>query len=1048
MKQKLAIAFAALMIASMASVISTSTVSATHTQSATIDATLLVPSTEKVLTITVTNNGPDAIENVRIVLPTGFTTPAATAVVLADDNEVTLGGLDNENVVIPAGTKLVLTGNTTITLPENMEVIRKADENIRVENAAGTAGENRTLVDNVHIRKPVNTKVTGLVANDNVTLDDAQTVWLQENDVVVVTEAIVLRKTGGNLQLVDDATVKVHDDVNVTGLSAVDNVKLIKELTGKVENAEHWITTAAVNTKIGIDTYSLAAGAWITIMRASGESGENRVVVPAGAIVKLAGSTTVKLLENTQVTRESPENLVTTHSENRPINWTQTVAGNEIEWVGIGDNEIASGASLSFPLFATTPATDDEYSIFVRATDTEGNLIVTEIVVNVDATGPTVTAQITPSWAGSGAQVTVKVKASEKLAKLDNVMVAENNGDNVWIAMTSSDMINWTGSYTTGDNWQRDGEAVVFVIGADFEDEAGNAGTDYDNKFNIDREAPLKPDLGALTSWITENSVKTPKEGLQTTTATWLIEGTAKDNFLGWIAAREGMTVRIRVGSTTYDFSPSASGYFYQSITLAQGRQEVGIKYIDRVGNVGPENAENVILDSVAPSVAVTSPSAKYINDNTPLIRVTLSDATLGIENTAFDNSNKKSSGYSVFLRRNGDNLVLATLTPKTPIPGPFTSGTFENQYSTVLVDNVYNIWVIAGDNLENAETYFSFTIDTVAPSAPASLVSSLTAGTVATPTSTTSTSYALTGSAEADSTVKVYTTTDGGVTWTAAAVTATASTTGAWNLTVPLTSFAGESVGVAVTSTDAAGNESARTLNGYFKYTPASASSLAGSVTAGASPATASVTTNSTVAITGTASPNSTIKVYTTVDGGVTWEEYADGETTASATGAWTTSVALSDFAGEALGIAVTTTDAAGNESARALYGYLLFDPNAPTVNLTAPVSGATTDQSSVEVTGTVSKDAWESYTDITLTLQVGTGSVVVPIASDGTFVYSVALSEGLNTVLVRATDGVNVGAPVSVAVTRTVTPWATYAILVVIVALILAAIAIFRRR
>jgi len=1035
------------MIASMASVISTSIVSATHTQTATIDISLLPNSTAKVLTVTVTNNGPDAIENVRIVLPTGFTTAAATALVLANDNEVELA--DNENiVVIPAGTKLVLTGNTTIKLPENIELIRKADENIRVENAAGTTTENRTLVDNVRIKKPLATNMTGLVANDNVNLADAQTVWLQENDVVMVTEEIVLRKTGGNLELVSGATVKVHDDVNVTGLSTIDNVELINELTGRVENAEHWITTHAVNTKIGIDTSMLAAGAWITIMRASGESGENRVVLPAGSVVNLAAATTVKLLENTEVTRSSGENVLTTHVENRPINWTQTVNGNEIEWVGIGDNQIASGASLSFPLYATSPASTGDYSIFVRATDTAGSLIVTEIVVKVDATAPTVTAQMTPSWVKGNTAVTVKVIASEKLAKLDNVMVAENNGENVWIEMTSSDMINWYGTYTTGDNWQRDGEAVVFVIGADFEDEAGNAGTSYDNKFNIDRSAPSKPDLGALTSWITENSVKTPKVGLQTTTATWLIEGTAKDNFLGWLAARAEMTVEIRVGSTVYTFNPSASGYFYQSITLAEGTQEVGIRYIDRVGNAGPENAENVTLDSVAPAISITSPTAAYINDNTPLISVNLSDATLGIENTAFDNTNKKSSGYSVFLRRDNDNLVLATLTPRTPIPGPFTSGTFENQYSTVLSDLKYNIWVIAGDNLENAEAYFRFTIDTVAPSAPASLVGSITAGTVATPTSTTSTSYALTGTAEADSTIKVYTTTDGGVTWTAVTGGATASSTGAWNLTVQLTGFAGESVGIAVTSTDAAGNESARTLHGYFKYTSASTGSLAGSVTAGASPATASVTTNTTVAITGTASPNATIKVYTTIDGGVTWTEYADGEATASATGAWTTTVDLTDFAGDALGIAVTSTDAAGNESARSLYGYLLYDPNAPAVDMTAPVSGTSTDQSSVQVTGTVSKDAWESYNDITLTLQVGTGSVTVPIASDGTFVYSVALSEGLNTILVRASDGVNVGAPVSVAVTRTVTPWATYAIIVVIVALILAAIAIFRRR
>jgi subtilase family serine protease len=116
--------------------------------------------------------------------------------------------------------------------------------------------------------------------------------------------------------------------------------------------------------------------------------------------------------------------------------------------------------------------------------------------------------------------------------------------------------------------------------------------------------------------------------------------------------------------------------------------------------------------------------------------------------------------------------------------------------------------------------------------------------------------------------------------------------------------------------------------------------------------------------------------------------------------------------------------------------------------VSISSPAGGTTIDQSSIEITGSVTKDSWESYSSIILTLQVGTGSVVVPIGSDGTFVYSVALSEGLNTIVARASDGVNLGAPVTVTATRTVTPWATYAIIVVIIALILAAIAIFRRR
>jgi len=1029
------------MIVSMASVISTSTVSAAHTQSATISQTLLPPTTAKVLTITVTNNGSDAIDNVRIVLPTGFTAVGPTSVVLANDNAVELA--DNENiVVIPAGTKLKITGAITVSLPANTVLIKPSGDNIRVENAAGTSTENRILLENARIYKATAQNLVGLVAGDNVNSHEARTVWLQENDVIMVTQTTVLSVVGGKMMLPADATVKVHDDVNVTGLTTGDNVDLIAALSGEVVTTTNWILEGAVSTRVGIDTHTLVAGAWLNL------SVDNGIVLPAGSKVALSGDTTVMLYENTQVTRSTPENIWTPSAENRPQNWMQTTSGNTLEWVGIGDNRLAAGASLAIPLYATSPGTTGSYSTFVRATDTADTTMITELVVTVDATAPTVTVQISPSTVKGSTQVAIKVVASEALAKLDNVMVCENNGENTRITLTSADGgVNWTGTYTTSDNTQRDGTASVWVVAAQTEDMAGNKlASNYENTFTVDRAAPPKPNLAGFTSWIAD-SANTPGAGIQTSTASWLIEGTAQDNYWQALSAREGMTVKIRVGTTVYTFSPSSSGYFYQTVTLSQGKQEVGVQYVDKAGNAGLENVENVTLDSVAPAISITTPSSAYSKDNTPLIVVSISDATLGVENTAYTNTTK--SGYTVQLRRN-DNSIAATLTPMTAIPGPFTSGIFENQWPTdnALPDNVYKVYAIAGDNLENAVVIFSFTIDTVAPSAPASLVGSLVGtGTIASPTSTTSSAFTLTGTAEANSSIKVYVTTDGGVTWTELTTAeATASATGAWSTSVSLTGSAGSTTGLKVTATDAASNESASTAYGYFKYTPASASSLAGSVTGGVSAAAATVTTSSSVAITGTASPNATITVYTTIDGGVTWTVY--GDVTASASGAWTTTVALTEFAGDALGIAVTASDEASNESARALYGYLLYDPNAPAVELTAPISGTSTDQSSVEVAGTVSKDAWESYADITLTLQVGTGSVVVPVSSDGTFVYSVALSEGLNTILVRASDGVNVGAPASVAVTRTVTQWATYAIIVVIVALVLAAIAIFRKR
>ncbi|WP_428083817.1 Ig-like domain-containing protein [Candidatus Hadarchaeum sp.] len=1018
---------------------STSSVSATHTQTVSIDKTLLPYNKKVTLTVTVKNNGPDAIDNVRIILPSGFTGPEVLAAVPAG-TDAQLAAVDNENVVIPAGTKVKILAGSTVTIPADTEVIRLADENVRVENTPGSPLANRVLLENVRIKKAA-AVTTDNLGGENVNLNEDTKLALKENDVVTLAETIVVRKSGGIYTLVDDAHVKVHDDVNVGGVTGAENVVLLKDTAVTVSDGSSWITQHAVSTKVGIDTYTLVAGAYVTLTYP-----ENKVVLPAGSKVVLNSGANLMLYENTEVIRKAGENIyVATDVENRPNGWSQSVSGSTLEWVGISDNKIPAGGSLAFPFTVTTPPTTGDYTIYVRAKDKAGALIISEITVTVDATSPTVTVEVSPKYVKANTKVTIKVTASEALAKLDNVMVEENNGENVQITMTpSADKKVWTGTYTTSDNLSRDGLAKVYVIGADYEDLAGNTGSSATDSFTIDRRAPPAPNLSALTAWITENATRTPAPGLQTNVKEWTIEGTAQDNFLDVIGPQEGITVKIRVGTQVFTVSADSSGYFYKDIVLSEGKQEVGIKYIDKAGNEGPENYENVTVDTVAPSISITAPSKEYINDNTPLIRVLISDATLGVENTGFNAADN--TGYTVQLRRD-DNTVVDTLAASSTIVGPFKSATFENQYPTELPDNLYHIYVRAGDNLQYSEAIFKFHIDTVAPAAPTGLAGTITGGTATVPTATTVPSVTLSGTAESKATIKVYTTTNAGVTWTEYAAGRTTAGSN-WTTTVDLTGFAGKTVGIAVSATDLAGNEGDKQLYGYLLYTPAPPANLAGSLVAGATAALAKATSVSTLNLAGTATANYKIKVYTTTDGGVTWTEYTAGATTASATGAWTTSVSLSGFAGKTVGIAVTATDAGGNESTKTIYGYLIYDAKAPSVEITSPASGTTTDQATIQITGKVTKDAWESYSNITLTLQVGVGSVEVPISSDGTFTYSVALAEGMNTIVARATDGVNVGTPVSITVTRTVTPWSTYAIIIVIVALILAAIAIFRRR
>jgi len=160
---------------------------------------------------------------------------------------------------------------------------------------------------------------------------------------------------------------------------------------------------------------------------------------------------------------------------------------------------------------------------------------------------------------------------------------------------------------------------------------------------------------------------------------------------------------------------------------------------------------------------------------------------------------------------------------------------------------------------------------------------------------------------------------------------------------------------------------------------------------------------------------------------------------------GVWSADITLTE--GTTQKVEVSLTDLAGNESLKKLYGYFLADATAPVVTLdTLPT---TTDKTSIAVSGSVTKDTWESYTDITVTVQIGLTKQTVPVLSDGTWSFNVSLREGPNTIAVWATDPLDNPSDVqSASIERTVTQWATYAIILVIIALVLAAIAIFRKR
>ena len=200
-------------------------------------------------------------------------------------------------------------------------------------------------------------------------------------------------------------------------------------------------------------------------------------------------------------------------------------------------------------------------------------------------------------------------------------------------------------------------------------------------------------------------------------------------------------------------------------------------------------------------------------------------------------------------------------------------------------------------------------------------------------------------------------------------------------------------------------------------------------------------------IVLSGTCEAGATVRVYTSVSPWIT-PTLAAEVTDSDGDGEWFTSVTVS--AGVTTKIEVSQVDVAGNESEKALYGYVKVDATPPTISEVTidgkAVTSLSTSKSSVIVSGKVTDDVSEP-TEIELRISYGDTSITVPLEADGSFSKSIRVFEGSNVITLIATDAAgNTSPAISLTVERTVTPTGTYAIILVIIALVLAAIAILR--
>ncbi|TES83363.1 MAG: hypothetical protein E3J91_02870, partial [Hadesarchaea archaeon] len=535
MKEKIALVIAVLMITSMAFAISTTNVSATHTTTVSIDDDTVKAGT-MVRTITIQNEGTAPIDNVRIILPSGFSNFAPTKKVPKDNIVRTDNSTDNL-IILPAGTLVRLATTVAVKLAENTDVIRLENTWVYVPDW----GENAMLKENglFEVRQATNTQ-DNLVIGDNVApVLDKELILTTDNTVRVLADTQVVLVGGNTVKLPENALVEVVVDDDATGYGNGENVTLKMEKTVTLLN-KLVRTVNLVNVRRGgVTSTNIDAGVNIELYV------DNNAVLPVGTKVAFTGAATVTIPENTDVIRPAENQLeLISLAENQPKNWMQTTpvsdplsAVDAVEWTGIGENQIAPNGSLAFPFAVTTPGTGT-YTIYVRTTDNLGDSSIEEITLNVDGDAPTATVTASPRWVKDNQVITITVTASESLAKLENVMVAENIApENTQIVMTPNvDNTEWTGSYMTGDNSKRDGTAKIYVIGSQFEDYVGNKGSPVENTFTIDRQKPLTPIITALTGFPTS----------PTNDSSWTIEGTAYDNFMGGTVNLENGTVKIR----------------------------------------------------------------------------------------------------------------------------------------------------------------------------------------------------------------------------------------------------------------------------------------------------------------------------------------------------------------------------------------------------------------------------------------------------------------------------------------------------------------------
>ncbi|MFZ1081171.1 MAG: Ig-like domain-containing protein, partial [Candidatus Kryptoniota bacterium] len=424
---------------------------------------------------------------------------------------------------------------------------------------------------------------------------------------------------------------------------------------------------------------------------------------------------------------------------------------------------------------------------------------------------------------------------------------------------------------------------------------------------------------GSVDTTKPQLTITAPANGTITKNASITVGGTVTDQ----------SAVTLTVNGTAVTVS---NGSFSTSVSLTEGVDVITVVAIDASGNQSTQKVM-VTKDSTPPTLTVISPINGLITNA----------SSVSVYGTVVDST-------AVTVTVNGTSVVVASDSFRT---------------SAALIEGTNTITVIATDAAGNTTTAVVRTVRRYSV-APVITISNPSNGLI-----TNQASVTISGSVQ-DSTA---------VTLTINGSPVTVGTGGSFSQQVSLAE--GTNV-YTISATDAAGNTGSKQIT-VIKDTILPALSIT-------SPVDSTITNNATIIVSGTVKDSTAVTVA------------VNGNSITVTDGSFQTSVTV--YEGHNV-ITIVATDAAGNSTTIVRHVNLYTTP--PTLTVTSPSDSLITNQSQVQVTGTV--------VDSTTTVLRINGNIV-PIVG-GSFNTSLVLSEGMNTITIIATDAAGNSATITKHVT-----------------------------